>query len=69
MDKENTILKGGIISDWLLDNHKSLQKRNDFEDLCDSLDEIQVEEYTLGYSSGYMKGYEDAVNQLTGEKN
>lgn len=67
MNNSDTTLKGGFISDWLLDNHKSLQKRNDFEDLCDSLDDIQVEEYALGYRDGYENGYSEAVKQLTRE--
>ena len=25
-------------SDFLIDNHKSLRRRNDFEDMCESLD-------------------------------
>ena len=30
-------------SDFLIDNHKSLSKRRDFEDLCESLDDLQHE--------------------------
>lgn len=37
-------------SDFLIDNHKSLSKRRDFEDLCESLDELQHEAMNLAFS-------------------
>ena len=39
-------------SDFLIDNHKSLQRRNDFEDMCESLDELQFEAIQEGVYFG-----------------
>jgi hypothetical protein len=39
-------------SDFLIDNHKSLSKRRDFEDLCESLDDLQHEAMNLAFQDG-----------------
>lgn len=43
-------------SDFLIDNHKSLQRRLDFEDLCESLDELQHEAMNLAFQDGFKQG-------------
>ena len=43
-------------SDFLIDNHKSLSKRNDFEDLCESLDDLQHEAMNLAFQDGFDQG-------------
>ena len=43
-------------SDFLIDNHKSLSKRNDFEDLCESLDDLQHEAMNLAFQDGFNQG-------------
>lgn len=43
-------------SDFLIDNHRSLQRRNDFEDLCESLDELQHEAMNLAFQDGFKQG-------------
>ena len=43
-------------SDFLIDNHKSLSKRRDFEDLCESLDDLQHEAMNLAFQDGYDQG-------------
>ena len=43
-------------SDFLIDNHKSLQRRNDFEDLCESLDDLQHEAMNLAFQDGFKQG-------------
>ena len=40
-------------SDFLIDNHKSLSKRRDFEDLCESLDDLQNEAMNLAFQDGF----------------
>ena len=41
-------------SDFLFDNHKSLQRRNDFEDMCESLDELQFEAIGEAFQDGFL---------------
>lgn len=43
-------------SDFLIDNHKSLSKRRDFEDLCESLDDLQHEAMNLAFQDGFKQG-------------
>ena len=43
-------------SDFLIDNHKSLSKRNDYEDLCESLDDLQHEAMNLAFQDGFDQG-------------
>ena len=43
-------------SDFLIDNHKSLSKRNDYEDLCESLDDLQHEAMNLAFQDGFKQG-------------
>ena len=43
-------------SDFLIDNHKSLERRNDFDDLCESLDDLQHEVMNLAFQDGFNQG-------------
>ena len=51
-------------SDFLIDNHKSLQRRNDFEDLCESLDGLQHEAMNLAFQDGYDQGELNILRQF-----
>ena len=43
-------------SDFLIDNHKSLKHRNDYEDLCEELDDLQHEAMNLAFQDGFKQG-------------
>ena len=51
-------------SDFLIDNHKSLQRRNDFEDMCESLDELQFEAIQEAFQQGVNLGQEKTLQNL-----
>ena len=51
-------------SDFLIDNHKSLQRRNDFEDMCESLDELQFEAIQEAFQQGVDLGQEKTLQNL-----
>lgn len=51
-------------SDFLIDNHKSLQRRNDFEDMCESLDELQFETIQEAFQQGVDLGQEKTLQNL-----
>lgn len=51
-------------SDFLLDNHKSLQRRNDFDDLCESLDDLQHEAMNLAFQDGFNQGELNILRQF-----
>ena len=51
-------------SDFLIDNHKSLQRRNDFEDLCESLDDLQHEAMNLAFQDGFDQGELNILRQF-----
>lgn len=48
--------KTQLPSDFLVDNHKSLNRRNDFEDLCESLDDLQHEAIVESFQHGVTEG-------------
>lgn len=51
-------------SDFLLDNHKSIQHRNDFVDLLESLDDLQHEAMNLAFQDGYYQGELNILRQF-----
>ena len=51
-------------SDFLIDNHKSLSKRRDFEDLCESLDDLQHETMYLAFQDGFDQGELNILRQF-----
>ena len=51
-------------SDFLIDNHKSLQRRLDFEDMCESLDELQFEAVQEAFQQGINLGQEKTLQNL-----
>ena len=51
-------------SDFLIDNHKSLSKRRDFEDLCESLDDLQHEAMNLAFQDGFDQGELNILRQF-----
>ena len=51
-------------SDFLIDNHKSLQRRLDFEDVCESLDELQFEPVQEAFQEGIDLGQEKTLQNL-----
>ena len=53
-----------LTSDFLIDNHKSIQWRNDFEDLCESLDDLQHEAMNLAFQDGFDQGELNILRQF-----
>ena len=51
-------------SDFLIDNHKSLQRRIDFEDMCESLDELQFEAIQEAFQEGVNHGQRLTLQNL-----
>lgn len=51
-------------SDFLFDNHKSLSKRREFEDLCESLDDLQHEAMNLAFQDGFNQGELNILQQF-----
>ena len=51
-------------SDFLIDNHKSLSKRNDYKDLCESLDDLQHEAMNLAFQDGFDQGELNVLRQF-----
>ena len=51
-------------SDFLIDNHKSLQRRNDFEAMCESLDELQFEAIQEAFQQGVNLGQAKTLQNL-----
>lgn len=51
-------------SDFLIDNHKSLGRRNDFEDLCESLDDLQHEAMSLAFQDGFNQAELNTLRQF-----
>ena len=65
MTNENTMHKDlQLPSDFLIDNYKSLQRRNDFEDLCESLDDLQHEAANLAFQDGFDQGELNILRQF-----
>ena len=56
--------KTQLPSDFLIDNHKSLQRRLDFEDMCESLDELQFEAIQEAFQQGIDLGQEKTLQNL-----
>lgn len=51
-------------SDFLIDNHKTLECRIDFEDMCESLDELQFEAIQEAFQQGVDLGQEKTLQNL-----
>ena len=51
-------------SDFLVDNHKSLQRRLDFEDMCESLDELQFGAIQEAFQEGVNHGQRLTLQNL-----
>ena len=51
-------------SDFLIENHKSLQRRIDFEAMCESLDELQFEAIQEAFQEGVNHGQRLTLQNL-----
>ena len=51
-------------SDFLIENHKTLERRNDFQDMCESLDELQFEAIQEAFQHGVNLGQEKTLQNL-----
>ena len=51
-------------SDFLIENHKTLERRNDFEDMCESLDELQFEAIQEAFQEGVNLGQAKTLQNL-----
>lgn len=57
-------LETSLASDFLLDNYKTLQRRNDFEDLCDDLDNLQEELISEVYGQAVQQGRKEYARSI-----
>lgn len=55
-------------SDFLIDNFKTLQKRNDFEDMVEQLDELHFEATQQAYQDGVLQGEISVLRQFVDGK-
>lgn len=51
-------------SDFLIENHKTLECRIDFEDMCESLDELQFEAIQEAFQEGVNLGQAKTLQNL-----
>ena len=51
-------------SDFLIDNHKTLERRQDFDDLCKSLDDLQHKAMNLAFQDGFDQGELNVLRQF-----
>lgn len=64
MNTKEQIQNLSLPSDFLVDNHKSLQRRNDFEDMCESLDDLQHEAMNIAFQDGFEQGESNVLRQF-----
>ena len=64
MNTKEQLHKLSLPSDFLIDNHKSLQRRNDFEDMCESLDDLQHEAMNIAFQDGFEQGELNVLRQF-----
>lgn len=50
-------------SDFLVDNHKSLGRRNDFDDMCESLDNLFEGVIAETWEKAFQAGYDLQFSQ------
>lgn len=51
-------------SDFLVEHYKSLQRYKDFDDLCESLDDLQHEAMNLAFQDGFNQGELNILRQF-----
>lgn len=59
-----SLRKLSLPSDFLIGSHKSLQRRNDFEDMCESLDDLQHEAMNIAFQDGFEQGELNVLRQF-----
>lgn len=64
MNTQEQLHKLQLPSDFLLDNYKTLQRRNDFEDMIEDLDDLQHEAMSLAFQDGHNQGELNILRQL-----
>ena len=64
MNTQERLHKLQIPSDFLLDNYKTLQRRNDFEDMIEDLDDLQHEAMNLAFQDGFDQGELNILRQF-----
>ena len=64
MNTQEQLHKLQLPSDFLLDNYKTLQRRNDFEDMIEDLDDLQHEAMVISFQDGYDQGELNILRQF-----
>ena len=64
MNIQEQLHKLQLPSDFLLDNYKTLQRRNDFEDMIEDLDDLQHEAMNLAFQDGHNQGELNILRQF-----
>lgn len=64
MNTQEQLHKLQLPSDFLLDNYKTLQRRGDFEDMIEDLDDLQHEAMAISFQDGHNQGELNILRQL-----
>lgn len=56
MDTKEQMYNLSLPSDFLIDKYKTLQRRNDFEDMIEDLDDLQHEAMNIAFQDGFEQG-------------
>lgn len=51
-------------SDFLIENYKTLQRRNDFEDLIEDLDDLQEQAIQEAFQAGVNHGQDITIKNI-----
>ena len=51
-------------SDYLLENHKTLERLNGFDEMCEELDALQHEAMNLAFQDGFDQGELNILRQF-----
>ena len=68
MNTQEQLHKLQLPSDFLLDNYKTLQRRNDFEDMIEDLDDLQHEAMAISFQDGHNHGELNILRQFVAGK-
>ena len=64
MNTQDRLHKLQLPSDFLLDNYKTLQRRGDFEDMVEDLDDLQHEAMVISFQDGFDQGELNILRQF-----
>lgn len=64
MNTQEQLHKLQLPSDFLLDNYKTLQRRGDFEDMIEDLDDLQHEAMAETFNEAFKEGQINILRQF-----